>query len=78
MRAFVGMGLLASPIVISLSELVDGICELGGGGFHAGGLAGGGGVDLELAVWGGDFLELVIGRIVVLLKVLLRANALLL
>ena len=71
------MGLLASPIVISLSELVDGIFELGGGGVHDGCLAGGGGVDLELAVWGGDFLELVIGGIVVLVKVHL-SNALLL
>jgi hypothetical protein len=61
-RAFVDMGLLASPIVISLSELVD---ELGGGGVHAGGLSGGGGVDLELTVWGGDFLELVTGGTVV-------------
>ena len=71
MRAAVGMGLLASQIVLPLSELVDGvhgICELGSGGVHAGGLAGGGGVDLELAVGGGDFLELVVGEIVVLRK----------
>ena len=85
MRNAEGMSLLASQIVLSLSELVDGvhgICELGGGGVHAGGLAGGfaggGGVDLELAVGGGDFLEVVVGEIVVFVKVPLRADALLL